>query len=199
MTEDLASTRVTLLVRIRDSQDTEAWSQFARIYAPLIHRYALKHGLQDADAADLTQEVLRAVSGSIGRFEYDPQIGKFRSWLFTVARYTLNRLRTKRGRQPVGSGNPALMNELENLAESKEESDSDWDEEYEQRLFEWAADQIRSSFRESTWQAFWQTAVEGKKPKDVASELSMSVGSVYVAKNRVVSRLREKIQQIGER
>src|SRR5919197_2744578 len=83
-------TRASLLVRLRDPNDADAWSEFVRLYAAVIYGFARKHGLQDADAADLTQEVLRAVAGAVGRLEYDPARGSFRGWLFTVVR---NRLR----------------------------------------------------------------------------------------------------------
>src|SRR5947209_8732296 len=80
---DLPATRASLLVRLRDHQDHDAWREFVRLYAPLVYRYARRKGLQDADAADLTQEVLRSVSASVGTF--DPGVGPFRSWLFTLA------------------------------------------------------------------------------------------------------------------
>src|SRR5438552_1369435 len=79
-------TRASLLVRLRDGHDREAWRQFVDLYAPLVYGFARRRGLQDADAADLMQDVLRAVSGAAGRLDYDPAKGTFRSWLFTVTR-----------------------------------------------------------------------------------------------------------------
>jgi RNA polymerase sigma-70 factor (ECF subfamily) len=83
---DSPTTRPSLLVRIRDPQDSQAWTQFVEVYAPLVYGFARKHGLQDADAADVTQDVLRAVAGAAGRLEYDPQRGSFRGWLLTIVR-----------------------------------------------------------------------------------------------------------------
>ena len=80
---DIPATRASLLVRLRDHQDHAAWSEFVRLYAPVVYRFARGRGLQDADAADLSQEVLRSVSASVGAF--DPKLGLFRSWLFTLA------------------------------------------------------------------------------------------------------------------
>src|ERR1700676_5432926 len=80
---EIPATRASLLVRLRDSQDHDAWREFVRLYAPVVYRFARRKGLQDADAADLTQEVLRGVSSSVRAF--DPQFGLFRSWLFTLA------------------------------------------------------------------------------------------------------------------
>ena len=105
-------TRPSLLIRIKDSQDADAWGQFIDIYSPLIYRFGRKKGLQDADAADLTQDVLRAVSGAIERLNYEPRIGKFRGWLFTVAQNKLRDQISKRKRHPRGSGDTQLRSFL---------------------------------------------------------------------------------------
>ena len=83
---EVPTTRVSLLVRIRDLRDSNAWGEFVEIYGPVVYDYGRRRGLQDADAADMTQDVLRSVAGTIGDFRYDPRRGSFRSWLFTVAR-----------------------------------------------------------------------------------------------------------------
>jgi RNA polymerase sigma factor (sigma-70 family) len=178
----IGSTRVSLLLRIRDASDTASWEQFADIYGPLVFRYARKHGLQEADAADLVQDVLREVSQAIERFEYDAQVGKFRSWLFTIARYALSNQYRRRKRQPVGSGDENVGEMLEQLP-SKEDDQDFWDQQYQKQLFQWAVEQIRHQFQESTWQAFWLTAVDGEKSALVAERLGISIGAVYVSKN----------------
>src|SRR5205085_2367577 len=121
--------------------------------------FARKQGLQDADAADLTQEVLRAVAAAAGRLDYDPRRGSFRGWFFTVVRNKLRTFLTRRGRQCQGSGDPGAHRLLEEQP-APEEQTSLWDREYEQRLFTWAAEQVRGGFQDATWRAFWQTAVE---------------------------------------
>src|SRR5207247_9359820 len=84
--QESPATRASLLVRLRDGGDAGAWQEFVHLYAPIIYGFARKRGLQDADAADLMQEVLRSVSGVAHRLEYDPARGTFRGWLFTVTR-----------------------------------------------------------------------------------------------------------------
>src|SRR5690242_10686647 len=79
-------TRVTLLTRIRDGQDVDAWREFVQIYGPVVYRFARNRGLQDADAADLMQDVLRSVARNAPKMEYDPGRGTFRGWLYTVTR-----------------------------------------------------------------------------------------------------------------
>lgn len=192
------TTRVSLIVRIRDANDTAAWSQFVDIYGPMIYSYAARRGLQDADAADLTQEVLRGVSGSVGRFDYDPTVGKFRNWLFAIARNSLSNWLRSAQRKQVGSGDTKLLEYLHSLPNDDDLEDEVWEEEYRRHLFEWVSEQIRPDFAENTWAAFWRTAVDGQKPADVASDLQMSVGSVYVAKNRVVTKLRSAIAAIDD-
>src|SRR5262245_66053215 len=97
-------TRASLLIRIRDPQDRLAWGEFVALYAPLIHAYGMRRGLQDADAADLVQEVLRHVNRSALQFEYDRSKGSFRGWLVTVARNEIRKLANRRGTQAAGSG-----------------------------------------------------------------------------------------------
>src|SRR3954453_6111989 len=101
---DIPPTRASLLIRLGDPRDGEAWGQFLDLYAPLVYGYARKQGLQDADAADLAQDVLVAVAGAVGRLEYDPCRGSFRSWLFTIVRRKIsNRRRTQRTRRERGN------------------------------------------------------------------------------------------------
>src|SRR5712691_3585277 len=100
-------THASLLVRVRNPADSPAWRQFVEFYAPLIFGFARRHGLQDADAADLTQDVLAAVAQAMRKWEYDPRRGSFRAWLFTAVRHRLQRFLADRHRQPRGSGDSA--------------------------------------------------------------------------------------------
>ena len=190
------TTRLSLLLRIRDAKDSQAWTQFVDLYAPLVYGFARKHGLQDADAADLTQDVLRAVAGAIAKLNYDPRRGSSRGWFFTVVRNKLRNFLSARKRQDQGSGDTGVQNRLEAQPSPEEDEGDLWTQEYEQRVLAWAAEQVRSSFQDSTWQAFWRTAVEGQSAQEVAKALALSVGAVYIAKSRVLARLREQIQRL---
>jgi RNA polymerase sigma factor (sigma-70 family) len=192
---DAPATRLSLLVRLCDAGDDGAWSQFVEIYAPLVYGFARKHGLQDADAADLTQDVLQAVSGGIRRLDYDPRRGSFRGWLFTVVRNKLRNFLAAQKRPGRGSGDSDAQQRLNELPAREEDQTAWWDQEYEQRVFAWAAEQVRGKFSASTWQAFWQTAVEGQTGPQAARELKMSVAAVYLAKGRVMARLKEIIRE----
>jgi RNA polymerase sigma-70 factor (ECF subfamily) len=195
--DESPATRPSLLVRIRDRKDEDAWRQFVALYTPLVYRFARRRGLQDADAADLAQDVLRAVAVAASHLEYDPQRGSFRGWLFGVARHKLSDFLAKQERQCQGSGDTsAQIRLMEHPAPAAEAAL--WDQEYERRLFEWAAEQVRGGFTDQTWQAFWQTAVEGREAKETAAALGMTLGAVYIAKSRVLARLRKQIERCQE-
>jgi RNA polymerase sigma-70 factor (ECF subfamily) len=194
---DSAITRPSLLIRIRDSGDRQAWSEFVGIYAPLVYGFARKHGLQSADAADLTQDVMRAVAGAAERFRYDPQRGSFRGWLFTVVRNRLRNFLVAQSRHAQAAGGPEGQKVLDALP-APDDDESLWQREYEQRLFDWAAEQVRQDCEEKTWQAFWRTAVEGQSGQEAAQALGMSPAAVYLAKRRVMDRLREYLRQVED-
>jgi RNA polymerase sigma factor (sigma-70 family) len=191
---ELPSTRPSLLVRIRDLQDQEAWREFVEIYGPVVYGFARKRGLQEADAGDLTQEVMRAVAAVAARLEYDPRKGWFRSWLYTVARNKLHDFLLARRRHGQGTGEAKVQALLEEQPAPQEEAL--WDEEYQQQLFGWAAERVRQRFENATWQAFWQVAVEGQSPKRTAAALGLTLAAVYMAKSRVLAALRKEIEQL---
>lgn len=189
-------TRPSLLIRLRDPQDQESWRAFLDLYAPLIYGFARKSGLQDADAADLTQIVLQAVSTSIGRLDYDSGKGTFRGWLFGVARNQLGKWRRSQ-RQPQGAGDTENLNQL--AAQPAPENEVDWWEtEYKRQCFLVAAQRVRPQVNEVSWHAFWQTAVEGRSASDVADELKLKLGALYTAKSRVLALIKKEIQTLIE-
>ena len=192
---DASITRPSLLLRVRDVNDDAAWSQFVEIYTPLVFGYCRGRGLQEGDAADVAQETLRAVAKAIGKFEYDPQRGKFRSWLLTVVRSKLHDFLAQQQRQPALASETTLRIQLEN--ESMPADESVWEADYYRAIFNWAAERIRGEFHESTWQAFWRTTIDQRDGKEVAESLGLSVGAVYVAKSRVIARLKQEIQSVG--
>lgn len=193
---EAAKTRPSLLMRVRNADDAAAWEQFVEAYTPLIYGFCFRAGLQDADAADVAQEVMRTVSGAIRKFEYDPQRGKFRTWLLTVTRSKLNNFFAKRQRQPLGAG-PSTLADLVDGQEATDGLEAHWNREYYQRLFDWAAEKVRPEIEESTWQAFWQTTMDGHSGDEVAARLGMSIGAVYVAKSRTLARLKEVITSVA--
>ena len=195
---DLEQTRPTLLLRLRNGRDDGAWSQFVDLYSPLIYRYLRGCGLQDADAADVMQEVLRSVEHGIHQFSCDGPGRSFRGWLITVTRSRLRDHTNKQKRQVAGSGDTNVLSMLDAVP-TNGEFEQRWEQQYQHHLFHWGVERIRDEFQAQTWQAFWQTAIEQKEMKGVAESLGMSVGALYVARNRVIKRLRQIISdEIGE-
>jgi RNA polymerase sigma-70 factor (ECF subfamily) len=190
-------TRASLLVRLRDPRDEQAWAQFVDLYAPLVYGYARKQGLQDADAADLSQEVLRAVAGAVGQLEYDPARGAFRNWLFTVVRRKLANWRASGANRVRGSGDSETCRLLEQCP-APANGEGGWDGEWERRVFAWACEQVRRDVAPASWQAFWRTAVDGRPGKQVAADLGLSVAAVYLARSRILARLKELVRSARE-
>jgi RNA polymerase sigma-70 factor (ECF subfamily) len=193
---EIPATRASLLVRLRDPRDREAWRKFVDLYAPLIYHHARKQGLQDADAVDLAQDVLVAVVGAIGRLEYDPHRGTFRGWLFTIVRRKLaNWRRAERSRRR--DGGPADDRLLEQCPDPAP-AEGVWEADWQEHVYAWACEQIRRDVVDSTWEAFWRTAIDGRPGKQVAAELGLSVTAVYRARSRVLARLKELVRSAQE-
>ena len=134
-------TRASLLVRIRDPGDKDAWRQFVALYAPLIHGLARRRGLQDADAADLTQEVLRTVMAAAPGLVYDPKRGSFRGWLYTVSCNKIRDFQASRLNRDRGSGDSATQQLLAEIPDQSDEAGR-WETEYQRHLFALAAEAI---------------------------------------------------------
>jgi RNA polymerase sigma factor (sigma-70 family) len=182
-------TRASLLLRLQQPDDERAWQEFVEIYQPLIERLAIRYGLQSADAQDISQEVLARVAKAIPEWEHDPARGSFRGWLTRVTRnLAIEQFRT-RARRPLT--NP----ESGQLEQFQRDADSIFQLEQQRELFGWAARKARDQFVPTTWQAFWLTAVEQQSPSEVAEQLGLSTGAVYIARSRVMARLRELIEQ----
>lgn len=190
-------TRPSLLVRLRDAQDADSWSQFVSLYAPIIFQFLRSRGLQDADASDLSQEVLTSVAGAIKEFDYHSQRGSFRGWLFTIVQNRLRNFRRDAIREVTGSGDSHVQSLLQHQPDPHD-GQADWDTIYQRQLFHHAADLVRRHFEDSTWQAFWQTAVDGRPAKAVAGELGMTPAAVYLAKGRVTARIRQQVQLLTD-
>ena len=191
-------TQSSLLIRIRDERDRDSWSQFVKIYTPLVYGFLRKRGLQDADAADLAQEVMSQVAIAVKSFDYRRERGSFRSWLFTIVRNRLANFWRGRASRPRGTGDTRTLEMLAQYPEKEHGLMTEWDLTYQEQLFQFAAEQVRDQFQDSTWQAFWRTAVDGDRAADVAQNLDMSVPAVLMAKGRVMNRIKEQVRLVEE-
>ena len=190
-------TRASLLVQIRDGANHSAWQEFVQLYGPVIYGFARKRGLQDADAADLMQDVMRSVSSAIGRLEYDRNQGTFRGWLFTITRNKVFNFQAARRIRPQGSGDTTTNRLLDAEPDGSDNSEA-WELEYQRRLASLAMERVKNEFQENTWRAFWLTAVDGVAAAEAARQVKMSPGAIYVAKSRVLTRLKEEVAAMRE-
>ena len=193
----LPETHPSLIVRIRDPDDREAWFEFAEVYRPVIIRLARAKGLQDADADDLAQQVMVSVAGAIERFEADDKRARFRTWLRRIVENAvLNTLtRAKPDRAAGDSETRAALTDEPAVTEWESEQ---LETEYRREVFRWAALQIRGEFQDDSWQAFWETAVNGRDVDEVAATLGKRRGAVYAARSRIMRRLKEKVLQFEQ-
>jgi RNA polymerase sigma factor (sigma-70 family) len=189
-------TQPSLLVRIRDPRDSESWKTFVDIYAPLIYRFCRRQGLQEADAADVGQDVLVQVARSIQTFEYQPERGRFRDWLGTVTRHRVIRFYEKKVRAAAAVGGDEGAEVLNRVAAAG--TDAEWAAEFNTCVLKAALERIRAHFEPAHWRAFEATWLRRDSAPDVARELGIAIESVYVAKSRVLKRLREEILILAE-
>jgi RNA polymerase sigma factor (sigma-70 family) len=190
----LPETRISLLTRLNDHADTAAWSEFCEIYERAIYGIAKKYGLQDADAHEVSQDVLLILSRKIR--DFDPDQGtRFRSWLSMIARNaTIDLLR--KNKRSLASPKDAHLSQV---AAKQEAIDSHlFDLEARREQFRWSAARVREGVAENVWKAFWMTAVCGEEPTVVAGKLGMSVGSVYVARSRILAKIRRLVEPFRE-
>lgn len=190
MLSNLSDTRASLILRLRDAGDMAAWDEVVSVYRPLVFRMAQRQGLQMADAEDVVQEVFAAVARSIERWSAHPQRGRFRNWLLAITRNIAINVLTRRPFGAKGVGGDDAQKMLGQVAEHP--LSSEFDIEYRREVYRWAASQVRQSVSQTSWDAFELTQVEGVPIAEVAAQLKMSVGSVYIARSRVMSRLREQ-------
>jgi RNA polymerase sigma-70 factor (ECF subfamily) len=194
----LPETRASLILRLPDAADARAWDEFLAVYAPLVYRLARRHGLQPADADDVVQDVLAAVARSIDAWLARPERGLFRAWLLRIARNLAINALTRPKHRPIGTGNSDMVHWLSQQPDTSSAAASQFDLEYRRELFRWAAEQVREEVADRTWQAFWLSTIKECPIAAVADQLKMSIGSVYIARSRVMARLREHVRQFEE-
>lgn len=179
-------TPLSLLDRLRQPGEREAWDRFVELYTPFLYYWAHRAGLTDDDATDLVQDVFALLLTKLPGFQYDP--GKsFRAWLRTV---TLNRWREllrRRGHEATGS---AVDWSTLPAADRTEEV---WEADYQRHVARRALELMQRDFAPATWKACWEVVVGERPAADVAAELGMTVGAVHAAKFRVLARLREDL------
>jgi RNA polymerase sigma-70 factor (ECF subfamily) len=183
------STPASLLERLRhQEQDQQAWDRFVELYTPLLFAWTRRLGLQASDAADLVQEVFTVLVQKLPEFAYHPQ-QSFRAWLRTVL---LNRWRDacrRRAVLPVQQHDTPLPD-----AVGPDPAGEFAEAEYRRHLVARAVELMQAEFQPVTWKACWEFVVNGRPAAEVAQELGVTVNAVYLAKGRVLRRLRTELE-----
>ena len=191
------NTRLSLLEKIGVGHE-DAWAEVCLIYRPMIERWLCGNGVSRDDAEDLTQDVMSVVFREIGNFEHNGRIGAFRNWLRLI---TLNRCKhffRVRKKEPRGVGGSVFSNVVNELADPKSELSSSFDREHDLFVLQRLLQLVASEFEPRTMQAFQLYVVEGEDAETVAKKMDVSQQVAYLAKSRVMRRLREMAPDLME-
>lgn len=198
---DFPKTRVSLILRLASAKDIQAWQEFTEIYAPVLYRLALAKGLQSADAEDVTQDILFAVARAAERFEPDADRARFRTWLGCIARNLIADFYAGRTKRPVSQViSDSWLRSLgrDDLVHDPLEAEPAFELEHRRALFHAAVGRVRVRVAESSWRAFEMTAIEQQPAEQVARQLGLRLGNVYVLRSRIMNMLRAEVDRMQE-
>jgi RNA polymerase sigma-70 factor (ECF subfamily) len=181
------STASSLVAGVK-ALDPVAWQRLAVLYGPLVYGWARRAGVRGEDAADITQEVFRAVAVRAPHLQHGRPGDTFRGWLWTVTRNKLGDFWRQRAHQPVATGGSTAQELLALVAQDDASASGPPGPD---GLVRRAVEVVRAEFEVRSWEAFWQVTVDGRAAADVARELGITANAVYVARSRILRRLRE--------
>lgn len=192
----LTITNTSLLNGLLDPGNDRIWSDFYARYQPLLVNFSKRLGLNDADAQDAAQDALTAFAGSYREGAYDREKGRLRTWLFAITTNKVRDIQRKRGRQMVITDEADHTRFLNQIPDDKSISEV-WDAEWARAVMGDCLAQVRRQVKPQTMRAFELFAIEGRPASQVAQELGITENAVWIAKNRVTTRLR-KMQEFLE-
>jgi RNA polymerase sigma factor (sigma-70 family) len=188
----MESTSRSLLLRAQSGQDPAAWERLVAIYRPFIYGWLRRHSASHQDAEDLTQEVLTILVRELPDFSHSGRIGAFRGWLRTTA---ANRMRSfwRAGRcRPVASGKTEFLVMVHQIEDDNSDMSKLWDQQHDQHVLARIIESIENEFEPTTVQAFRRLTFDVQPAADVAAALGLTVPAVYIAKSRVLRRIRQE-------
>jgi len=185
------TTRISLLLRIRNATDAAAWMQFDAIYRPLLYRFATARGVEHAAAEDVVQHCMVAVSEHIRGFEYDPTRGRFKGWLRTLVNNKIRNL---------------VRDQRDQIAQTRDFNIADAREDAPDDLFEkvWLDEHLKHALRTvkadvepGTFAAFQAYVIEERPIEEVCATCNMNANQVHAIKWRVTRKLREAMADLA--
>jgi RNA polymerase sigma factor (sigma-70 family) len=198
MSQVWPETRHTLIARLRDTEDQVAWGEFVLIYEPLIMRFALRHGLQHADAVDICQRVLWSVARAADDWNVGRDQGSFRGWLAKVTRNAVINL-LQRETKHWGNGDSRAMDLLGQIPEGMDDTVEAWGREHQTQVLKLAAAQVKERFQSDSWELFWRTTVGNEPIESVAATLNKSIGAAYAIRSRILLAIRDAAKSLQGR
>lgn len=185
------TTRASLLVRIKDPNADDAWSEFHDLYAPLIYRYARRRGLSRDDADDVRSECYKAIVQQIRTFDYDRAKGGFKAWLRTMVDRRVIDLFRKKREQQANSG------DLRKLEATHLSPEHIWEREWTDQHLKHCVEQLRGEVSRTTFEAFSIVVIQGRPVTEACDALGMNANQIYKAKTRMLHRVRAKMAEFG--
>ena len=197
---ELPDTRISLICRIaRDPNDSQSWSELVSLYQAPIYRTLRGRRLQHNDAMEVTQQVLIALVRCLPQFENDGKPASFRRWLNRIISNLCWKAWMARQNPVAGARNLVVSEEhgFEDVTDQQQQEElrHDLEIQHYRHCFRLAAEHVRPLFTHVTWQAFWLSSVEGVTIAEAAKQLGLSSGAVYIARSRVIARLRAHVEQ----
>lgn len=186
-------TRSTLLVRLKDRRDDDAWETFGALYRPMIIAYALSRGLEPADAEDVAQQCTQAVLEKIGDYQH---LHSFKAWLRAIAEHKIVDQFRRKHRMVQGTSGFWEAQQRASPGTDDDTPPEAWERQWIRSHITYCADRVRASVNETTYEAFAACVVRDMEPSAVAASLNLSVNQVYVAKHRVLERIREMLREL---
>lgn len=188
-------TRQSLIVRLKSEQNELAWRDFVCAYEGFLNQLARRQGVPERHIPDVTQQILLTIAKSIEGWKDDGSVASFRRWLSTVSRNVVIRFMSRERRQAGGIGGSDLIDQLQNVQEKPDEQHV---KKYQHELIVWAAEQVRHEFLETSWRAFWATVIDERPVDEVAAELGVSSGSIYMSRSRIMARIKKKVGEVND-
>jgi RNA polymerase sigma-70 factor (ECF subfamily) len=178
----------------QNPSDQASWGEFVERYGRHIYRWCRQWRLQDADAEDVTQDILVKLTHKLRAFNYDPS-RSFRGWLKTVAHHAWRDFEDSRRRAQSAAGGDQVQDFMLTL-EARDDLVQRLDEAFDLELLEAAKARVRLRVAPHTWEAFRLVALEGMAAAAVATQVNLQVAMVYVAKSKVQKMLQEEIGKL---
>lgn len=194
----MIQTSASLLDRVKDDPQSSAWQRLVEIYEPLVRGWLRRQSLIDSDTDDLVQDVMTVVVRRLPEFEHNGRVGAFRTWLKSITTNCLRDHWRSGRRRPTATGDSDFQQVLAQLEDPTSGLSKNWDQEHDRHVTRKLLEMLRGDFEPTTWQAFQRTALEGASAAEVAEELGITSNAVFIAKSRVLARLRQEAAGLVE-